>query len=368
MEQSSTYQPSRGFVLLLASAAVVVVIAGMRAAAPLLNEVLLAVFVAIVCAPSLYWLQKKGLPAWLSLVTVITAMLLVALGFIVLMGSSIASFSANLAHYKKSLTATYQSMVNFLKDNHIVEILEKATGQDIVTSVKNVLDVNKAVQFAGTTVTELGSAFGGAFMVALIAIFILLEASGFPKKVKALSGTSAENTQSRFNRILADVLRYLVLKTLMCLLTGVLTGLFLYFLGLDYPFLWGTLAFLLNYIPNIGSIIAVIPVVLLGLVQFGWEGAIWIIVGYLVINGVVGNFLEPKLFGKGLGLSTLVIFLGLIFWGWVLGPVGMVLSAPLTMVVKIVAEGQAETRWLAILLSSDASLADTATPAAVRSD
>ena len=143
--------------------------------------------------------------------------------------------------------------------------------------------------------------------------------------MKALSGTSAENTQSRFNRILADVLRYLVLKTLMCLLTGVLTGLFLYFIGLDYPFLWGTLAFLLNYIPNIGSIIAVIPVVLLGLVQFGWQGAIWIIVGYLVINGVVGNFLEPKLFGKGLGLSTLVIFLGLIFWGWVLGPVGMVL-------------------------------------------
>jgi len=359
LEQSASYQPSRGFILLLTSAAVVIVIAGMRAAAPLLVEVLLAVFIAIVCAPSLYWLQKKGLPAWLSLVAVITVMLLVALGFIVLMGSSIASFSANLAHYKKSLSVTYQGVLTFLDDTHIVERLEKATGQDIVTSIGNSVDVNKAVQFAGNTVTELGSAFGGAFMIALITVFILLEASGFPQKLAALSGTAARNTQMSFNRILADIRHYLVLKTLMCLLTGVLTGLFLYLMGLDYPFLWGTLAFLLNYIPNIGSIIAAIPAVLLGLVQFGWVGAVWIVIGYLIINGVVGNFLEPKLFGKGLGLSTLVIFLGLIFWGWILGPVGMVLSAPLTMVVKIVAEGQTETRWLAILLSADATLHTT---------
>ena len=193
-------------------------------------------------------------------------------------------------------------------------------------------------------------------MIALTTIFILLEASGFHKKLFAMAGAAAEKSRSNFDRIVNDVRHYLILKTWMCLLTGVLTGVFLYFMGLDYPFLWGTLAFLLNYIPNIGSIIAAVPTVLLGLVQFGWEGAVGIIVGYLVINGLVGNFLEPKIFGQGLGLSTLVIFLGLIFWGWILGPVGMVLSAPLTMVVKIAAESQPDTRWIAILLSSDASL------------
>ena len=356
MEQITSSRSSRGVTVLYAVAALVIVIWGMREAAPLLVEILLSVFIAIVCAPSLYWLQRKGLPAWLSLVVVITVMLLVAFGFIVLMGSSISSFSANLGQYKKSLTTTFQSVLNFLDDTHLVEKLEKVTGQDIVTSIGNSLDVNKAVQFAGNTVSELGAAFGSAFMIALTTIFILLEASGFHKKLTAMAGPAAEKSRSNFDRIVNDVRHYLVLKTWMCLLTGVLTGLFLYLMGLDYPFLWGTLAFLLNYIPNIGSIIAAVPTVLLGLVQFGWEGAIGIIVGYLIINGLVGNFLEPKIFGQGLGLSTLVIFLALIFWGWILGPVGMVLSAPLTMVVKIAAESQTDTRWLAILLSSDASL------------
>ena len=124
MEQPVTYRPSQGLTLLYAVAAVVVVIWGMREAAPLLIEVLLAIFIAIVCAPSLYWLQKKGFPAWLSLVVVITVLLLIAFGFIVLMGSSIASFSANLAHYKKTLTTTYQGVLHFLDNTHIIEILE----------------------------------------------------------------------------------------------------------------------------------------------------------------------------------------------------------------------------------------------------
>ena len=171
-----------------------------------------------------------------------------------------------------------------------------------------------------------------------------------------MAGAAADKSRLNLDRIVNDIRHYLILKTSMCLLTGVLTGLFHYCMGLDYPFLWGTLAFLLNFIPNIGSIIAAVPAVLVGLVQFGWEGALGIIVGYLVINGLVGNFLEPKIFGQGLGLSTLVIFLGLIFWGWILGPIGMVLSAPLTMVVKIVAESQPDTRWVAILLSSDANV------------
>ena len=356
MEQTLSGRPSRGVTILFAFAALVIVIWGMREAAPLIVEILLAIFIAIVCAPSLYWLQRKGFPTWLALITVITVMLLNAFGFIVLMGSSISSFSANLSQYKKSLTVTFQRVLTFLDDTHLVERLEKVTGQDIVTSIGNSMDVNKAVQFAGNTVSELGAAFGSAFMISLTTIFILLEASGFQKKLSAMTGEAAAKSRLNFDRIVNEIRHYLILKTWMCLLTGILTGAFLYFMGLDYPFLWGTLAFLLNFIPNIGSIIAAVPAVLLGLVQFGWEGAFGIVTGYLVINGLVGNFLEPKIFGQGLGLSTLVIFLALIFWGWILGPVGMVLSAPLTMVVKIVAESQPDTRWIAILLSSDANI------------
>ena len=119
----------------------------------------------------------------------------------------------------------------------------------------------------------------------------------------------------------------------------------------DYPLLWGLLAFLLNYIPNLGSIIAAVPTVLLTLVQLGWSAALIVFAGYSVVNVVIGSFIEPRFMGKGLGLSTLVVFLSLVFWGWVLGPVGMLLSVPLTMTLKIALESSEENRWLAKLLS-----------------
>ena len=137
------------------------------------------------------------------------------------------------------------------------------------------------------------------------------------------------------------------------LVTGLLAGTWLYILGVDHFLLWGVLAFLFNYIPNIGSIIAAVPAVLMALVQYGGGEAGLVALGFVVINTVMGNVVEPRFMGRGLGLSTLVVFLSLIFWGWLLGSVGMLLSVPLTMIVKIALESREESRWLAILLSSD---------------
>lgn len=123
--------------------------------------------------------------------------------------------------------------------------------------------------------------------------------------------------------------------------------------GIDYALLWGVLAFLLNFVPNIGSIIAAVPAVLLALIQLGPFSALMTAMGYLIANMVMGNIIEPRYMGKGLGLSTLVVFLSLVFWGWVLGPVGMLLSVPLTMLMKIALESSDETRWLAILMGPD---------------
>ena len=123
--------------------------------------------------------------------------------------------------------------------------------------------------------------------------------------------------------------------------------------------LWGTLAFLLNYVPNIGSIIAAIPALLLALVQLGPGAVLWSAIGYLVVNNLVGNVIEPRFMGRGLGLSTLVVFLSLVFWGWVLGPVGMFLSVPLTMTLKIALDSSEETRWIAILLGPEVDEAET---------
>ena len=147
--------------------------------------------------------------------------------------------------------------------------------------------------------------------------------------------------------------QYLVIKTLVSLVTGILVAVWLAILGVNFPLLWGLLAFLLNYIPNIGSILAAIPASLLALVQISLGAALLVVLGFLVINVVMGNVIEPRWTGRGVGLSPLVVFFSLIFWGWVLGPMGLILSVPLTVTVKIALESSEETRWVAVLLGPE---------------
>jgi predicted PurR-regulated permease PerM len=140
------------------------------------------------------------------------------------------------------------------------------------------------------------------------------------------------------------------MKTIISLVTGLFIGFALWFIGVDYPVLWGVLAFMLNFVPNIGSIIAAVPAVLLTVVQLGVTPALMVASVYIAVNIIVGSIIEPKYMGKGLGLSTLVVFVSLVFWGWVLGPVGMLLSVPLTITVKLALDSKPETKWLGHLL------------------
>jgi len=144
-----------------------------------------------------------------------------------------------------------------------------------------------------------------------------------------------------------------------------LVTIWLLILGVDFAMLWGLLAFFFNFVPNIGSIIAAIPPVVLAIVQpgMGLGVATWVAIGYALINIVIGNVVEPRVMGRGLGLSTLVVFLSLIFWGAVLGPVGMLLSVPLTIIARIILAGHERTRWIAILLAgSPADVEATISP------
>ena len=179
----------------------------------------------------------------------------------------------------------------------------------------------------------------------------MLEASGFPVKLRQALN-NPDDSLEHFQKITENIKHYLALKTLLSLATGCCVTVMLLMIGVDYAILWGIIAFLLNYIPNIGSIIASVPAVLLAFVQFGPGKAAAVAVGYLAINMLFGPILEPKIMGRGLGLSTLVVFMSLVFWGWVLGPVGMLLSVVLTMIVKIAMESRDDTRWLGILLGS----------------
>ncbi len=202
-----------------------------------------------------------------------------------------------------------------------------------------------------TLLSSLSSVLSNTILILMIIVFVLLEAADIPGKLRAIS-KNPDQSIGNFLKINDNIKRYIAIKTLLSLLTGISVVIWLLILKIDYALLWGLLAFILNFIPNIGSIIAAIPAILLSLIQFGSGMAVLTTLGYLVVNFIFGTVMEPKMMGKGLGLSTLIVFLSLIFWGWILGPIGMLLSVPLTMVVKIALDNSDDTRWIATLLGT----------------
>ena len=334
---------SNGGRFLLLSAAFVILIAGMKAAAPVLTSFLLSIFIAIISAPSMFFLQRQGLPTPIALLAVIS-MIVLALTLIgVLTGNSIENFQQSLPAYQLRLQERLQG---------VAELLEKIGIKISFQDIRAYFDPAIVMQLAVNVLSGLGSVLTNGFLILLTVVFMLSEASAFPEKIhRALNKPS--QSLAGFDHFLKTVRRYMAIKTWTSLATGLIIWLSLWLLGLDYPLLWGVMAFLLNYVPNIGSIIAAIPAVLLAIVQLGWGGAAAVVTIYTLINVIIGNAIEPQFMGKGLGLSTLVVFLSLIFWGWVLGPVGMLLSIPLTMTLKIAMDHSEETRWIAALLDSE---------------
>ena len=345
MSRQTTLAP--GLLFLLVSAALVIVIAGMRAAAPLLTPFLLAIFIAVLTAPPLFFLRNRGVPTGVALLLVILALVAAGSGLAALIGGSLNDFSANLPHYEERLQQQVGEMKGWLGG------LGVHLPNEALTSL---LDPAKAMHLAGQMISGVGGLLANAFLILLTVIFLLLEAAHMPAKLQAAL-SAPEKSLQRLGSIARNINHYMAIKAATSLLTGLIVTLWLWFLGVDYPVLWGTVAFLLNFVPNIGSIIAAVPAVLLALVQLGLGSALWTAAGYLLVNILIGSVLEPKVMGHGLGLSTLVVFISLVFWGWVLGPVGMFLSVPLTMTLKIALDSSRQTRPAAILLGSDAPAA-----------
>ncbi len=190
-------------------------------------------------------------------------------------------------------------------------------------------------------------------LILFTVLFILVESTTIPSKLRSFL-KNPDDTLLNLSGFMDGVTQYLVIKGLMSLITGALITIYLLMLDINFALLWGALAFFMNFIPYIGSIIAAVPVVILALLDAGPGTAAAVGVGFLAANMIVGNVLEPRFTGQGLGLSTLVVFASLVFWGWVFGPVGMFLSTPLTMLMKIALENDPRSRWISILLSSEA--------------
>jgi predicted PurR-regulated permease PerM len=213
------------------------------------------------------------------------------------------------------------------------------------------LEPNFLMRSFTTGMRAVSGILSQALLILVMTIFLLVEATSLPEKLQAISSDAPARLE-KLQHIAHEVNQYMAIKTATSLLTGSGVALALWLLDIDFALLWGMTAFLLNFVPQIGSIIAAVPAILLALLQHGFPTAVVVAGIYLGINMIVSYYLEPKWMGRGLGLSTLVVFGSLVFWGWVLGPVGMVISVPLTMTVKIALEGSPETRWLAILMGS----------------
>ncbi len=333
-----------GFRTVLMAAGLVVMMAGLKAASDILLPVLVAAFLAVLSIPPVRALQRRKLPDWAAVLIVFLGVL-VAVGLVSLfVGTSIRGFSENLPKYQARMQEYTVAVVAFL-DSWGVELSTEA--------IREQMDAGALMQMTGTAIGALGSVLSNTLFVLLTVAFILAEAAGLPKKLRAAFDVG-DTELDQFAAVLTDLQTYLSVKTKISLATVVLAGVATWLVGVDYPLLWALVAFLLNYVPTLGSIIAGGPPVLLALVQYGWERALIVVVAYVVINVVMGNVIEPRLMGRSLGLSALVVFLSLVFWGFIWGPVGMVLSVPLTMLVKILLEHSDDMRWLAVLLSSGA--------------
>ena len=346
-EQSDSYRGTR---ILVTGAALVIIIWGIYQAQSVLVWFLFSVFLAVLGTPPLLWFERKHVPSVVAVLLVVAGIIAILLIIGALVGTSLNSFSNALPFYR----ARIEEQLFVLKEL----LLRKK-----ILSDKFLLEqVNPGVVMSMTAslLSGLRSVLSNIVLILLTVTFILLEASSFPIKLRTVLHDS-QAVFLQFGRVVDSMKRYMVIQTAISLSTGILIGIWLAILGVDFPVIWGLMAFLLNYIPNLGSIVAAIPAVLLAFIQLGMGRAALAAGGYIVINFILGNMVQPRIMGRGLGLSTLVVFLSLIFWGSLLGLVGMILSIPITMTFKMALERNESTQWIGVLLGPEPSPEDVLT-------
>ncbi|ATG00983.1 MULTISPECIES: AI-2E family transporter [Lelliottia] len=319
----------------------VIILTGIRFAADIIVPFILALFIAVILNPLVQRMVRWRIPRVLAILLLITIIIMAMALLVTYLGTSLNELARTLPQYRSKLVIPLQQMEPWL---------QRAGIEVSVEELLKYIDPNAAMTLVTALLAQLSSAMTSIFLLLLTVVFMLVEVPQLPVKLQQMMVRPVEG-MGAIQRALDSVSRYLVLKTAISIVTGLVAWAMLAVLDVRFAFVWGLLAFALNYIPNIGSVLAAIPPITQVLVFSGFYDALVVLAGYLIINLVFGNILEPRMMGRGLGLSTLVVFLSLIFWGWLLGPVGMLLSVPLTIIVKIGLEQTAGGQTIAVLLS-----------------
>ena len=321
--------------LLVSIASVIVILFGLRESASIINPILLAVVITITALPIPGSLTRRGLPGWLAL-------LLTILAVVALLGLVISTVFLSVT----KLSTEVPAYLSAAKAQATQDVPSVVMGFDTSLLTSQISLIIPVIQTVASVVLGLLVQFGLALF---IFFFMISAAMALPTAVR-LNLDPDSPIIGRVSVLTSDVRQYMSILTGVNFLVGLGNTVFLMFLGVDYALLWGLLAWFMGYIPSIGFMIALVPPLIMAYAQYGLQTAIWVLVGYIVINGGVQNFVQPRIMGQGLKINPLVVFVGLFVWGYLLGGIGAILSVPLTLLVLTVMENFDSTRVMAVLL------------------
>ena len=334
----------RGVIVLLGLAGAVVALAGIRAFADVLGPVFLGLVLTLGVHPLLVWLRRRGVPEWLAVTATLLSSVLIVLGLAASLALSIAQLG--------SLLPTYQERFAALAAQLTARLAELAVGPEQVRVALGGIDFVALAGLIGNLLAGLSAALSGMLFLLSVLLFMGLDAAGFPDRLRSVARQKPE-IAGALSTFAHGTRSYLVVSTVFGTIVGIIDAAVLWLMGIPLPLTWGLLAFITNFIPNIGFLIGLVPPALLGLLEGGPVLMLWVIVIYSVINFVIQSVIQPKYVGDAVDLSLTLTFLSLVFWSWVIGPLGAVLAVPLTLLTKgLLVDIDPGTRWIAGLLTS----------------
>jgi predicted PurR-regulated permease PerM len=309
-------------------------------ASELIVPILISFMVTILLNPIVKKLQSKGIPRGVSLLVVALILIILLTLFVLFIGGEINKFISNLSNYKEQINS-------FLKT--LPPIANRYGFHIELKEIQNLIHIQKVISFFKDMLLQFGNQFSNTILILFSSLFMIMDLAYLDVKLKSVL-KSRERLKS-FYELFQKIDRYFLIMAKVSLLTAIAVYFILKIYKIDYALLWATLAFLLNFIPVIGSIVAAIPPIILSLIEQQWGVSLWLVIWYLAINMVIGNIIQPAMLGKGLGLSAFSVFWSMVFWGWIFGPAGMIMSVPLTMIVQSWLMLYPQTYWIGFMLS-----------------
>jgi predicted PurR-regulated permease PerM len=334
----------RGVVVLLGMAGAVIVAAGLRGFSDIAGPVFLALVLTIAMSPLRSFLIRHGTRRWLAGLVSLVAVNAILLGLAAALAYSLARLATLLPKYEETFAGLVDDVQGWLADRGIGD-------QEIQTAL-HAFDLSSVLNLLQSSLSSLLGVFSDLGLIVVLLFFMGLDAIRFTDRMSQTVAVRPGLAGALLG-FARGTTRYLIVSSVFGLIVALVDVGVLYLLGIPLPWVWGLLAFITNYIPNVGFFIGLVPPALLGLLDSGWETMLWVIVAYSVINFIIQSLIQPKVVGDAVGLSTTLTFLSLVFWAWVLGPLGAILAIPLSLLTKaLLVDADPSTAWLSGLISS----------------